>query len=398
MADTTGQQSSTVAHDITRNPASIWLSPMCDETADHGEGRTWAAPAPAETCEDCSEPWVEYVRSDLASVSSASAEPRKDTVAFVQDWLMNADYDPTQFDKGFAAAIDARHGFDDAALTVIAERFCAAPLPDTVCADLVAIKPMAGRSGTNLMTVAEAKAVLRSIFPEPVPATNQAGEVKEAIARIVDPEAWRNHDSYRAIMTTESCTQETIDSIAHEKVKYSLNRAAKILDLMLSTPASHEAVFEVHVGGENTTVHTRAGSNADPAGSLTAAIEALNAERTDAAKCPFHTALATQPATSQEGEAVAVNARAIAEASADMPDAFTSPVDRAAAIELAVTTAIALAATPTPPTLSEDLREAIVRDLSEERRRYKEESPTWRAFGFCIDIAEKAALAQVKAS
>jgi hypothetical protein len=74
MADTTGQQSSTVAHDITRNPASIWLSPMCDETAHHGEGRTWAVPAPDETCEDCSEPWVEYVRSDLASVSSASAE------------------------------------------------------------------------------------------------------------------------------------------------------------------------------------------------------------------------------------------------------------------------------------------------------------------------------------
>lgn len=31
-----------------------------------------------------------------------------DTVAFVQEWLANADYDPTQFDKDFAAAIDAR--------------------------------------------------------------------------------------------------------------------------------------------------------------------------------------------------------------------------------------------------------------------------------------------------
>jgi hypothetical protein len=72
--DTTDQQAVTVAQDITRNPASIWLSPICDDTAHHGEGRTWAAPAPAETCEDCSKPWVEYVRSDLASVSSASAE------------------------------------------------------------------------------------------------------------------------------------------------------------------------------------------------------------------------------------------------------------------------------------------------------------------------------------
>jgi hypothetical protein len=37
-----------------------------------------------------------------------------------------------------------------------------------------------------------------------------------------------------------------------------------------------------------------------------------------------------------------------------------------------------------------ELRSAIVRDLIAERRSYKEDSPTWRAFGFCIDIAEKA--------
>ena len=53
-------------HDVTRNPASIWLSPICDDIARHGEGRTWAAPAPDETCEDCSEPWIEYTRVDLA--------------------------------------------------------------------------------------------------------------------------------------------------------------------------------------------------------------------------------------------------------------------------------------------------------------------------------------------
>ncbi|MBC3943341.1 hypothetical protein [Sphingomonas albertensis] len=39
-----------------------------------------------------------------------------------------------------------------------------------------------------------------------------------------------------------------------------------------------------------------------------------------------------------------------------------------------------------------ETRNAIVRDLIAERRSYKEDSPTWRAFGFCIDIAEKAAL------
>jgi hypothetical protein len=50
-------------------------------------------------------------------------------------------------------------------------------------------------------------------------------------------------------------------------------------------------------------------------------------------------------------------------------------------------------ATPVPDpthTREAELRSAIVRDLIAERRSYKEDSPTWRAFGFCIDIAEKA--------
>lgn len=49
-------------------------------------------------------------------------------------------------------------------LTVLAEKFCATPLPDTVCADLVAIKPMPGRTGTNLLTVAEAKEILGKLI------------------------------------------------------------------------------------------------------------------------------------------------------------------------------------------------------------------------------------------
>jgi len=61
------------AKSIERNPAAIWLSPICDDEAHHGEGRTWAAPAPAETCEDCSEPWVRYVREDLALPSPSPA-------------------------------------------------------------------------------------------------------------------------------------------------------------------------------------------------------------------------------------------------------------------------------------------------------------------------------------
>lgn len=50
-------------------PLEIWLSPVCDDHADHGEGRTWAAPAPDCECE-CDEgghKWVRYVRSDIAT-------------------------------------------------------------------------------------------------------------------------------------------------------------------------------------------------------------------------------------------------------------------------------------------------------------------------------------------
>jgi hypothetical protein len=31
-----------------------------------------------------------------------------DTVAFVQEWMMSSDHEPTQWDRDFAAAIDAR--------------------------------------------------------------------------------------------------------------------------------------------------------------------------------------------------------------------------------------------------------------------------------------------------
>lgn len=51
-------------------------------------------------------------------------------------------------------------------IQTIAERFCAAPLPESAVADLVALKPMAGRTGTNLLTVAEAQAMLAPIAAE----------------------------------------------------------------------------------------------------------------------------------------------------------------------------------------------------------------------------------------
>lgn len=52
-------------------------------------------------------------------------------------------------------------------MQTLAERFCAASLPVTVCSDLCATKQGPGRTGTNLMTVAEAKIFLQRILDGP---------------------------------------------------------------------------------------------------------------------------------------------------------------------------------------------------------------------------------------
>lgn len=78
---------------LGKSPKRIWLSPICDDVAHHGEGRLWASPAPAATCEDCPEPWVEYVRADLAA--GRTIEPRAEVgrlIAAVDAWI--ADPDP----------------------------------------------------------------------------------------------------------------------------------------------------------------------------------------------------------------------------------------------------------------------------------------------------------------
>ena len=62
-----------------------------------------------------------------------------------------------------------------AVIRTIGEAFCAAPLPPTVAADLVAIKPMADRRGTNLMTVAEADEMLGPIIAPYIEAAFRAG-------------------------------------------------------------------------------------------------------------------------------------------------------------------------------------------------------------------------------
>ena len=49
-----------------------------------------------------------FARHRLSALSATPSTSDADTVAFVQDWLMNADYDPTKFDRDFARAIDDR--------------------------------------------------------------------------------------------------------------------------------------------------------------------------------------------------------------------------------------------------------------------------------------------------
>jgi len=62
----------------------------------------------------------------------------------------------------------------------LAERFCAAPLPDSVCADLCATRQGPNRTGTNLLSVIEAEQVLRYVLStetvalvEPRPGTHK---------------------------------------------------------------------------------------------------------------------------------------------------------------------------------------------------------------------------------
>jgi hypothetical protein len=50
-------------------------------------------------------------------------------------------------------------------IDILVDRFLSCPLPDSVCADLCATKQGPGRSGTNLLTIEEAKEVLERILP-----------------------------------------------------------------------------------------------------------------------------------------------------------------------------------------------------------------------------------------
>jgi hypothetical protein len=76
----------------------------------------------------------------------------------------------------------------------LAERFCATPIPDSVCADLCATRQGPGRTGTNLLSVIEAKAVLSVILDDTIRdaeieiemANSEREDEKKASARLRD--------------------------------------------------------------------------------------------------------------------------------------------------------------------------------------------------------------------
>lgn len=49
-------------------------------------------------------------------------------------------------------------------MQALAERFCATPLPESICADLCATRQGPGRTGTNLLSVIEAREVLGAVL------------------------------------------------------------------------------------------------------------------------------------------------------------------------------------------------------------------------------------------
>ena len=103
--------------------AVIWSHPREPDRAadpDHGRispghvckhGISW--PHPCEPCDRAAANfWVAaiYTEGERRTVPDRAAEREGEagTVAFVQEWMMSGDHEPTKWDRDFAAAIDAR--------------------------------------------------------------------------------------------------------------------------------------------------------------------------------------------------------------------------------------------------------------------------------------------------
>lgn len=80
-------------------------------------------------------------------------------------------------------------------LDVLAQRFCATRLPESVAADLCATRPGAGRYGTNLMSFGQARQMLGQVLGQVL----DEDWFEEAIYDSLDHD-WSARDGARAIM------------------------------------------------------------------------------------------------------------------------------------------------------------------------------------------------------
>lgn len=81
-------------------------------------------------------------------------------------------------------------------LRTLAERFCAAPLPATVCADPCAsMQGYPNRTGTNLLTVVEAQTMLERAFTDALADLEHAKAVLESVRDHMDEFAYQELSS-----------------------------------------------------------------------------------------------------------------------------------------------------------------------------------------------------------
>lgn len=80
-------------------------------------------------------------------------------------------------------------------LDVLAQRFCATRLPESVAADLCASQPGPGRYGTNVMTVAEWRQMLGEVLARVL----DEDWFDEVLTDSIDMD-WSVRDGARAIM------------------------------------------------------------------------------------------------------------------------------------------------------------------------------------------------------
>lgn len=120
-----------------------------------------------------------------------------ETVAFVQEWLANSDYEPTTFDRDFAAAIDARTlQVNEVLVREMVSRFLAWTLPADFAPDAgISYCPptfLGGEmrpTGTNLLTAAQTEDMVRHLLAArlaPAQPDAQQGEVAASRARLLD--------------------------------------------------------------------------------------------------------------------------------------------------------------------------------------------------------------------